>query len=95
MKKEIRNDRLKVFIEGARLVSDREQADLPRDKREAVSGKAGLWIEVACPGGACSLEKDKITLPAGGVAPKETRGTWLSLFCPENQCMIVQSTGLP
>ena len=95
MKKEIRNDRLKVFIEGARLVSDHEQADLPRDKREAVSGKSGLWIEVACPEGACSLEKDKITLPAGGVAPKETRGTWLSLFCPENQCMIVQSTGLP
>jgi hypothetical protein len=44
MKKEIKNDRLKVFIEGARLISDHEQAALPRDKREAVSGKAGLWI---------------------------------------------------
>jgi hypothetical protein len=95
MKKEIRNDRLKVFIEGARLVSDPEQADLPRDKREAVSGKAGLWIEVACPEGACSLDNNKITLPAGGVAPKETKGIWLSLFCPENHCMIAQSTDLP
>jgi hypothetical protein len=94
MKKEIRNDRLKVFFEGARLVSDHEQADLPPDKREAVSGKAGLWIELACPEGACSLDKNKITLPAGGVAPKETKGIWLSLFCPENQCMIVQSTDL-
>ena len=95
MKKEIRNDRLKVFIEDARLVSDHEQAVLPRDKREAVSGKAGLWIEVACPEGACSIDKNKITLPAGGVAPKETKGIWLSLFCPENQCMVAQSTDLP
>jgi hypothetical protein len=68
---------------------------LPRDKREAVSAKAGLWIEVACPEGACSLDKNKITLPAGGVAPNETKGIWLSLFCPENQCMIEQSPDLP
>lgn len=94
MKKEIKKDRLKVFIEDARLMSGDEQADLPPDKREAVSGKAGLWIEVACPEGACSLDKNKITLPAGGVASKETKGIWLSLFCPENQCMIVQSTDL-
>ena len=95
MKKEIRNDRLKVFIEDARLVPSHEQADLPRDKREAVSGKTGLWIEVACPDGACSLDNNKITLPAAGVVPEETKGIWLSLFCPDNQCMIVQSTDLP
>jgi hypothetical protein len=95
MKKDIKNDRLKVFIEGARLISDHEKNDLPGDKREAVSGKAGLWIEVACPEGACALEKDRITLPAGGVVPEETQGIWLSLFCPENRCAIVQSTDLP
>lgn len=95
MKKEIRNDRLKVFVEDARLMSDNERSALPLDKREAVSGKSGLWIEVLCPEGACSLENNKITLPAGGVVPKETKGIWLSLFCPENQCMIAQSTDLP
>jgi hypothetical protein len=31
----------------------------------------------------------------GGVIPKETKGIWLSLFCPENQCLIKESTDLP
>lgn len=95
MKREIKKDRLTVFIEDARLISTEEQAKLPADKREAAAGKVGLWIEVACPDGACSLDKSKITLPAGGVVPKEAKGLWLSLFCPENQCSIEQSTDLP
>jgi len=95
MKRDIQKERLTVFIEDARVITQDEQSRLPTEKREAVSGKPGLWIEVACPDGACSLEKDKITLPAGGVVPKETRGIWLSLFCPENQCMLEQSTDLP
>ncbi len=95
MKKEIKSDRLQVFIEDARLIPDTEVALIPRDKREAVAGKAGLWIEVVCPEGACSLDKQKITLPAGGIVPKETKGLWLSLFCPENQCMITEGTDLP
>jgi hypothetical protein len=95
MKQEIQPNRLKVFIENARLIPESEQSDLPREKLEAVSGKTGLWIEVVCPEGSCSLEKDKITLPAGGVIPKETKGIWLSLFCPENQCLIKESTDLP
>lgn len=95
MKKEIKISRLNVFIENARLIPESEQSDLPREKLEAVKGKTGLWIEVACPEGSCSLEKDKITLPAGGVIPKETKGIWLSLFCPENRCEIKQSLDLP
>lgn len=95
MKKEIQRDRLKVFIQDARLLSEAELAGLPAEKRQAVIGKNGLWIEVACPEGACSLEKDRITLPAGGVVSKETKGLWLSLFCPENECLIEQSTDLP
>ncbi len=95
MKREIQRDRLKVFIEDARLLSEAEQAGLPMEKRQAVSGKKGIWIEVSCPEGACSLERDKITLPAGGVVPKEAKGIWLSLFCPENECLIEQSTDLP
>lgn len=95
MKREIQRDRLKVFIEDARMLSEAEQASLPSEKRNAVAGKTGVWIEVACPQGACSLERDKITLPAGGVVPKETKGLWLSIFCPENECLIEQSTDLP
>jgi hypothetical protein len=95
MRKEIQENRLKVFVENARLIPENEQSELPREKLEAVAGKIGLWIEVACPEGSCSLEKDKITLPASGVVPKETKGIWLSLFCPENQCLIKQGTDLP
>jgi hypothetical protein len=95
MKKDIQKERLKVFIQDARMLSDNEITSLPREKREAVTGKTGLWLEVVCPEGACSLERDKITLPAGGVIPKETKGIWLSLFCPENECLIEQSTDLP
>lgn len=95
MEKEINQDRLKVFIEDARIIPDEELSLLPRDKREAVSGKRGVWIEVACPDGACSVDKAKITLPAGGVVPRETKGLWLSLFCPEDRCLVEQSTDLP
>ena len=94
MNREIKNTRLKVFVDNARLLSEDEQAALPSEKRSAASGKEGLWIEVACPEGACSLEEGKVTLPAGGVTPKETKGKglWLNLFCPDDQCMIEQGT---
>jgi hypothetical protein len=95
MKKEIKENRLKVFIENARLISADELAGLPVEKREAVAGKTGLWIEVQCPEGSCSIDKDKITLPAGGIVSKEAKGIWLSLFCPENQCSIEQYSDLP
>jgi len=95
MKNEIRENRLKVFIENARLVSTDEASALPIEKREAVTGKEGIWIEVQCPEGSCSIDNDKIVLPAGGIIPKESKGLWLSLFCPENQCELKQYSDLP
>jgi len=95
MKKDIQESRLKVFIENARLVSADEVSALPIEKREAATGKKGLWIEVQCPEGSCSMDKDKIILPAGGIIPKEAKGIWLSLFCPENQCEIKHYSDLP
>ena len=94
MKKEIKTTRLKVFVEDARVLSGEEQAALPPEKRATAEGKQGVWIEVACPDGACSLEKGKVTLPAGGVTSKETKakGLWLNLFCPNDQCVIEQGT---
>ncbi|HSO20052.1 MAG TPA: hypothetical protein VLT88_11360, partial [Desulfosarcina sp.] len=67
MKKEINSSRLKVFVEDARLIGEAEMDAIPSDKRASVAGKSGIWIEVACPEGACSLDKDRITLPAAGV----------------------------
>lgn len=95
MKKGITETRLKVFIENARIVPENEISNLPSEKREAVAGKSGLWIEVACPEGSCAFDQNKITLPAGGVVPKETKGVWLNVFCPDNQCEIEQGSQLP
>ena len=95
MKKEIQNDRLTVFLEDAKVVPEAELSAIPQKKRELVNDKAGVWIEVACPKGTCAVEKNKITLPAGGVIENETKGLWLSLFCPENQCHFYQGTDAP
>jgi hypothetical protein len=95
MKKGIKETRLKVFIENARIVPENEISNLPSEKREAVAGKPGLWIEVACPEGSCAFDQNKITLPAGGVVPKETKGIWLNVFCPDNQCEVEQGSQLP
>lgn len=95
MKQEINKSRLTVFVEEARLVPEEEIAAIEERKRASVADKNGIWIEVACPEGACSLDKDRITLPASGVTSKETKGMWLSLFCPENQCQFYQATDAP
>lgn len=64
MKKDIKETRLKVFFENARIVPETELSDLSAEKREAVAGKSGVWFEVACPDGSCSLDQNKFTRPA-------------------------------
>lgn len=91
----MKDTRFKVFIENARLLPEQEISELPDEKRNAVTGKEGIWVEVDCPEGACSVDKDQITLPVSGVNTKDTKGIWLRLFCPDNQCSIDESTDLP
>lgn len=91
----MKDSRFKVFIENARILPENEISELPEEKRKAVIGKHGIWVEVDCPEGACSVEKDQITLPVGSISDKETKGVWLRLFCPDNQCSIDESTDLP
>ena len=66
MKKEIQETRLKVFIENARVLPESEVSSLSQEKREAVSGKTGLWLDVDCPEGACSLEKKPLPCRRAG-----------------------------
>ena len=96
MKRDITEGRLTVFVSDARLLSEEEITQLPEEKRAAVAaaGRQGLWIEVPCPDNACSVDGDKITLPAGGVVGSEAKGLWLSLFCPEDQCVLEQPSAL-
>jgi hypothetical protein len=91
----MKDSRLKVFIENARILPEHEISELPEEKRDAVSEKQGIWVEVDCPEGACSVEKDQITLPVGTISDKDTKGIWLRLFCPDNQCAIDEITDLP
>jgi hypothetical protein len=97
VKKPVKGDRLRVFVPGARILTDEEIAGLPEEKKGAVklAGKDGLWLEVDCPEGSCSIDGSKITIPAGGVTSEETKGIWLNLFCPNDQCELEQSTDLP
>jgi hypothetical protein len=88
-------NRLKVFIPEARVLTEDEKAVLPRDKKEAVASKPGLWIEVLCPEGACSQEGDRITLPSGAAETGGVKGIWLNVFCPDNQCELRSYTDLP
>jgi hypothetical protein len=85
----------KVFVPDARVLTESEKASLPKDKKDAVAGKPGLWIEVLCPEGACAQEGDKITLPSGVTEGGRSKGIWLNLFCPDNQCEIRHYTDLP
>ncbi len=90
----MKDSRFKVFIENARILPEHEISELPEEKQKAVIGKRGIWVEVDCPEGACSVENDQITLPVGSISDKENKGVWLRLFCPDNQCSIDESTDL-
>ena len=87
----------KFFLPHARLMSDaaiatmRENGDLPATD---LAGSDGLWIEMDCPDGSCLDENGRITLPVTE-ADDARRGVFLNLFCPEDNCEIVQSTDIP
>jgi hypothetical protein len=98
MSQSISSDRIKVYLQNTRLLSAEECANLPAAKRKAAeaSGKSGIWVEVACPEGACTAGSGTITIPAGVVnGETKKKGVWLNLFCPDDQCVIEQGTDLP
>jgi hypothetical protein len=97
--------RLAVFAPGARLLTEEEIRALPTDKREAAAatGADGVWLEVLCAPEECRSEKQGIAVPVQGVTEKERaslsgkqeRGFWLNLFCPEDSCVLRQSSDVP
>jgi hypothetical protein len=96
VKHDVKSARLKVFLPGARVLEASEIEAMPEGKKASASAAGtGIWVEVPCPQDACSAEGDRITIPAHGVSPEETKGTWLSLFCPEGQCMFEEGTDVP
>jgi hypothetical protein len=91
----LENDKVKIFLEGARLLSESEREALESSKRLSESIKSGLWIELDCAKGRCKIDKDTIALKVDETVAQETKGVWLSLFCPDGQCIIKESTDIP
>jgi hypothetical protein len=97
--------RLRVFAPGARLLTEEEIRALPTDKREAAAAvdTAGVWLEVPCSRDECLSDRRGIAVPVQGVTEKERaslsgkqeKGFWLNLFCPEDSCVLQQSSDVP
>ena len=97
--------RLTVFAPGARLLTEEEVRALPAEKLQAATeiGKEGVWLEVPCAPEECLSEKQGIAVPVQGVTEKERaglsgkqeKGFWLNLFCPEDSCVLEQSSDVP
>lgn len=54
-----------------------------------------MWLEIVCPDESCIDENGNITIAAGGIETASKEGIFLSLFCPDGRCEVVQSTDLP
>jgi hypothetical protein len=79
--------RLKVFFREARVLSNAEIAELPREKRQEVeeSGDNGIWLEVNTESADITERKNRLCVRIGEDDDKD-RGIWLDLFCPEDRC---------
>ena len=96
VRQEVKETRFKAFLPDARILSEEEINMLPDEKKAAVKSDAGkgMWVEISCPEGSCSKEKDRITIPAKGFTSEEKKGVWLNLFCPEDQCVVEDPSDL-
>jgi hypothetical protein len=50
---------------------------------------------VKCPVGSCISDEGNVVIQAKDAPPKKEKGFWMSLFCPEDRCVIDQGTDLP
>ena len=84
----------KFFLPNSRLLSKSEIDRLPADKLRTAGAtdEDGLWLEITCPDHSCLDPEGRITLPT---QESEGKGVFLSMFCPEDSCEIVQSSDLP
>jgi hypothetical protein len=87
------------------LLTKEEVRALPAAKREAATaaGTDGVWLEVLCSREECLSDRQGIAVPVQGVTEKERaslsgkqeKGFWLNLFCPEDTCVLQQSSDVP
>jgi hypothetical protein len=86
---------LKVFCPDARCLSEAEVESLPKEKRDLAETGEGIWLEMPVPKGASSEEGGSVSIPVRGVTPEGKKGFWLKLFCPDDQCVMDESTDVP
>ena len=83
----VSEDRIKVFVPGARNLTHEEIRGLPEESRKTTDG---VWLEVACPDRDCVIGEGKIALHVICARDKESEGVWMKLFCPEDRCFADQ-----
>lgn len=87
----VSEDRIKVFVPGARNLTQEEIRGLPEESRQT---SAGVWLEVACPDRDCVIGEGRIALHVICARDKESEGVWMKLFCPEDRCFPKSATNV-
>jgi hypothetical protein len=88
---------IQVFAPGVRSLTEVELSQLPKEKAqvaEAISS-GGIWLDIPCPELACLTGEDRITFSVKGAPEKESKWSWMDLFCPGDACEVRQATDLP
>jgi hypothetical protein len=92
----VSEDRIKVFVPGARHLTDEEVRGIPEESKEHIpAGKEGVWLEVACPDRDCVVGDGKIALQVICARDDASEGVWMKLFCPEDSCFAEEATDIP
>jgi len=88
---------VRVFVPGARRLSEEEIAQLPEEKRMAAreAHSEGVWLDLPCPDSSCLAEEGHMNIPVKGAPEKEKKGFFLNLFCPEDTCEVYRPSDLP
>jgi hypothetical protein len=87
-------ERIKVFVPGARLLASEEILRIPEQNIHKTPGE-GVWLEIACPDRSCVISEGKIALEVTCARDKESEGVWMKLFCPEERCFAEEATDIP
>lgn len=91
------DNKKKVFVTNAKVLSQEERRSLTEKEKEyeASCKSRGVWLEIFCPEDRCFTEEERFEVPVFCEDPKVEKKLWLKLFCPEGSCEITSPSQLP
>ena len=89
-----KGSRIKVFVPGARQLSEKEISELPEEKKAAAkeSQSDGVWLDLPCPDPSCIAEGGQLSIPVKGAPESQKKGFFLNVFCPDDSCEVYTPT---